>query len=381
MEKRYKAFIVIILLFTFILFYSYNIEDFLNDIEIISNQNMNIAQKEAAIMRINLYLNSKNKEELFKEIYALYLKIGYEKLYTIFNEIKKFFPSNLYNEIIDYLRKLKNEIESKNENQNKNDSSNSSSNTNNKDSNDAKNETKINSSNNNVKNEKEKSSSDTNKKTSDKKDNAENNFVPSYTLEYVLKKYGIKSSSDNTNNNEKKDEKESTNKGEINYNKEQIEKIFKEALNNFNKKNYDTALEYFYITIKNQYNVITSSYYIAYIYELKNDYDKSLDFYILTINLIQKEGKIDFYFLSYIYKKVGILYYFKSDYNQSEKYLIKSIEYNYQDGESYYYLGWISYNRGDYNKALNLWAQGINFNNDKCREAYNWLKEKLGGKN
>lgn len=369
----------ILVFFILFLFLSYSLEDLLKDIEIISNPRMNIAQKEAAIMRINLFLASRNKEDLFKDIYVIYIDIGYEKIKALFEEIKKFFPSNIYNEIIKYIEELYKKDLKEKENIPKEEKKEEKKEENKEENKESKKDEKI----------EEKKETTQIKSTSKDKQSTENkeetkkdtsntkDIPPKVTIEDILKKYGVVNTS-STKKDETKDKININNdKIEKKYTFEELEKIFREAVSNYSQKKYDLALENFLITIKNEYNSLSSAYYLGLIYEIKGDYDKSIDFFILSINIIQKSGKIDFNFLSFLYKKIGILYSFKKEFGFSKKYLLRALEYNLNDSDIYYWLGFVFYNEGDYQNALEYWKKGANLNNQKCIDSYKWLQEKI----
>lgn len=135
------------------------------------------------------------------------------------------------------------------------------------------------------------------------------------------------------------------------YSVNELENFYKEAIKLYYSSDLDKSFTNFWICLINQYNIENCMYYLAIIYEKKSDFNSSIIFYKNTINLYLAKANIDPKFISYLYKRVGIIYNQKKSFEEAILYLKKSIEYSPSDGEVYFQIGFAYYNLQNYDKA------------------------------
>jgi len=345
---------------------AYSIQDFLNDVTIVNDPRMNIAQQEAALMRIKLFLMVQPFDSLSADFYVLLVDLGYEEVMKILESLKSSIPPSLYEKLKQYITDEAGKLRD-----GKNTAAESSSGGQ-ADSGQTKQETGDDGNSKGQDSGKGSGTSETGTESSSGSQGSQ-----TQTDDDLLTKFGVPS--DGNSSEATKQEQDQLQKAEEKkeYTVQELEQIFKEALTLFNSKKYAEALEKFKITYEYRYNLISTTYYLAQIYEMLKEYDESIRLYKETISLIISTAGVNYNFISLLYKKIGILYFLKQDFENSSYYLNRSLEYNVGDGETYYWLGMIAYQQKDFQRALELWKRGSLLGNQQCIDSYKWLLEQV----
>lgn len=370
--------------------YAYDINDFFKDLQVLNDPRMNIAQINAARMRIKLFLNRTSYDDLFYQIYILTLELNEDEIYKLLENLKSTLPEEQYNKLLKIIENNSSNNNQKNNTDSDKENSNSSINNNNNNNSDTNSSNNINNdtdTNNGVNNDNETTVNNDNtvdaNKNSTNTDNEDNNISnskndesSSNNVENNLKDY----SNINTNNEVKEEKEDSTNEKlakKKKYSEQELKKIFKDGYEQFYKKDYAKAMQNFTISYENNYNIVSSAYYIALIYEKQNNFSKAAEYFEKTYSLSIKLYSLNFNFVSFLLKKTGISYYKLNQFNKGLTYLLKSLEYNPSDGDTYYWVGLVYYNIKDYEHSKAYWKKGSLLGNNMCIKSYNWIIEEL----
>lgn len=233
-----------------------------------------------------------------------------------------------------------------------------------------------------------------NNNESTKKDTEENKKESSSNQDKSQDKEQPKSSTDkkeenksDTKNTDKKNSEETKAKLEFNlnglkipqvqeiygkYSESELEFFYKDAVKLYYSGEFDKSLIEFWICLVNKYNNDSSSYYLALIYEKKQDFDSAIILYKNSIDLFLAKSTIDSKFISYLYKRLGISYINKKLYEEAILYLKKAIEYYPLDSESYFQIGLSYYNLQNYEKAKEYFQKAYQLGYQK---AYEYLQK------
>ncbi len=369
---------------------AYDLDDFINDILSLYKNDLTNSQKETLNNKISMFINlvilDKNRFfELAQKIYELdnekQLKI-YKILrkYLDIEKLKLLFPSNLINNFLDANSEINDKsgslVEINEIYENENNKNKTETNKNNEENKDNK---------TNANNEENKNNNNLNTNTNNK-ENKDNNSTNANNESSTNKDNQINKSenkkSDNDENKENKDKKDSQKEDESiegikiphypeiykQYSENELESIFKDAVKSYYNGETDKSFTQFWICIVNNYNKDSSSYYLGLIYEKNKDYDSAITFYKNSIDLYLSKPSIDYKFISYIYKRIGISYNQKRLFEQAILYLLKAIEYYPLDGESYFQIGYSYYNLQNFEKSRQYFQKAYQLGYQKALE-------------
>ncbi len=400
----------ILLIYFFLIFFSqkalaYSIDDFLLDIMMLYQNNLNPIELEAINARIFLF--SKTLENDKEKIDQLYLKLSSltkKQRLLVYKVLKKYLKENiliylfadiikpkeidLNSKIEDKTKSInvvdnnyifnpldKNKKDDKEENKDKQEKDKQES----KQSEEDKNNNSQNQSTNQSSNSKDqnKNNQDNNKKNQTDSSNQKN------------EKKNDQQNQNNENKNENKNDQQNQNKANYSleglkapqvqeiYNKyslAELDSIYKDAIKLYYSNDLEKSFLEFWICLVNSYNLENSSYYLGLIYEKKLDYDSAIILYKNAINLFLAKQSIDSKFISFLYKRLGVSYNQKQLFEEAILYLKKSIEYHPSDGETYFQIGFAYYNLKNFDKAKEYFQKALQLGYQKAQE---YLK-KLG---
>ncbi len=142
------------------------------------------------------------------------------------------------------------------------------------------------------------------------------------------------------------------------------------GFNNFERKDYKTAIEFFEKSLKYDEYHIQTNFSMAKSYFLQKDYPNALEYYFRTIKL--------FPYYSAFYVDIATIYGRAGNLNKAERYLKEALDIDSTNADANYYMGIVNLKRSNrleaeayFNKAI-----GYNRNHKPAREMLEKLHEK-----
>jgi|GEM_PF-3354358 len=128
-----------------------------------------------------------------------------------------------------------------------------------------------------------------------------------------------------------------------------------------NKKDYDTAIQYYLKAISIDPNHENALFGLGYIYNAKKEYAKAIEYYnrVLAINPRYKEAL----------NNVGLAHENLKDYTKAESYYRKSIEVDPSYSTAWESLGYALYYQQKDNEAKEAWKKAVSLGKTSARDA------------
>ena len=154
---------------------------------------------------------------------------------------------------------------------------------------------------------------------------------------------------------------------------EEINQKFNEGIKNYSEKNLDKAILFFNEVADSDNEHLPSRIMLGKSLYYKGDYDKALEIF----HKIEKDYSGNSLAMNWI-GKILIQYPEKSE--ESKDYFLKSIQFDDNQIDSYFYLGRIAESKGDLKSALLYYNQGIEISkkSDKILKSIKAIYDKAG---